>query len=185
VLALVVPFWGRDLGRRPVRGGSVTLTIVPLTFRQACAFIAAHHRHHPPPRGMKFALGVAAHGALVGVATVGRPVARLLDDGWTAEITRTCTLGTRNANSMLLGAAWRAARAMGYRTVITYTQLGESGASLRAAGFTRAAHLPSRRGWDTPSRPRAVSAEDHIPRIRWEIRTGAAVALSEGPGIAA
>src|SRR5688500_16099970 len=124
--------------------------IVPVTFRQACAFIQAHHRHHRPPRGMKFAVGVADGDRLVGVATVGRPVARHLDDGQTVEVTRTCTLGTRNANSMLYGAAWRAARAMGYRKLITYTQHGETGASLRAAGLRPVAALRARNGWDSP-----------------------------------
>jgi hypothetical protein len=83
------------------------LNVVPVTFRQAHAFIATHHRHHRPPQGMKFTLGVAT---LVGVAVVGRPIARHLDDGLTAEVTRTCTDGTPNANSALYGAAWRAAR---------------------------------------------------------------------------
>lgn len=130
------------------------LVIVPVTFQQACAFIEAHHRHHRPPRGMKFALGVAGNGQLVGVATVGRPVARHLDDGRTVEVTRTCTLGTANANSMLYGAAWRTARAMGYRRLITYTQDGETGASLRAAGLRPAARLRARSGWNSPNRAR-------------------------------
>src|SRR6266496_291495 len=83
----------------------MTLTIVPVTFRQACQFIDAHHRHHRPPQGMRLALGVADGSTLVGVATVGRPVARHLDDGRTAEITRTCCAdGARNANSMLYAA---------------------------------------------------------------------------------
>lgn len=160
------------------------LTIVPVTFRQACVFIAAHHRHHRPPRGMKFAIGVAVHGELVGVATVGRPVARHFDDGYTAEVTRTCTLGTRNANSMLLRAAWRAARAMGYRTLITYTQQGESGASLRAAGFIRVAELPARPGWDTPTRPREHHGDEHVARVRWEIRAGGSVTVLSGSNAA-
>jgi hypothetical protein len=85
----------------------MSLVVVPLTFRDACAFIAAHHRHHRPPRGMKFAIGVRDREHLVGVATVGRPVARHLDDGATVEVTRTCTAGARNANSKLYGAARR------------------------------------------------------------------------------
>jgi len=149
----------------------MSLTIVPVTFRQACAFITAHHRHHPPPRGMKFALGVANDaGELVGVATVGRPVARQLDDGRTVEVTRTCTVGYRNANSMLYGAAWRAARALGYHRLITYTQQGEPGASLRAAGLQPVADLRARRGWDTPSRPRQARGVDSVSRTRWEVR---------------
>jgi hypothetical protein len=90
------------------------LVIVPVSFQQACEFIAVHHRHHRPPRGMKFAVGVNAAGSLVGVATVGRPVARHLDNGATVEVTRTCTDGTANANSKLYAAAWRIAREMGY-----------------------------------------------------------------------
>lgn len=149
----------------------MSLTIVPITFRQACAFITAHHRHHRPPRGIKFALGVADDsGELVGVATVGRPVARHLDDGWTVEVTRTCTRGVRNANSMLYGSAWRVARAMGYHRLITYTQRGETGASLRAAGLCAVAALTARPGWHTPSRPRAASGVENIPRTRWEIQ---------------
>ncbi|MBP2329544.1 hypothetical protein JOF56_009929 [Kibdelosporangium banguiense] len=147
------------------------LVIVPVTFRQACAFIQAHHRHHRPPRGMKFAVGVADDGGLVGVATVGRPVARHLDDGHTVEVTRTCTTGVSNANSMLYGAAWRAARAMGYQRMITYSQEGESGASLRAAGLQPVACLRARPGWHSPGRTRQSHGVDQVERTRWEIRT--------------
>ncbi len=143
---------------------------MPVTFRQACSFIAEHHRHHRPPRGLKFALGVACGNRLVGVATIGRPVARHLDDQCTVEVTRTCTVGWPNANSKLYGAAWKIARAMGYHRLITYTQEGESGASLRAAGFTPVAELPPRPGWNTPSRPRSPGV-DGVSRVRWEIHT--------------
>ncbi|MEA5358239.1 XF1762 family protein [Amycolatopsis sp., V23-08] len=154
------------------------LTIVPLTFRQACEFIDAHHRHHRPPRGMKFAIGVARGGELVGVATAGRPVARCLDDGITLEVTRSCTVGEPNANSKLYGAVWRAARAMGYLRLITYTQAGESGASLRAAGLVPVADLRPRSGWTTTSRPRQPRGVDGVRRTRWEISSGAT--LPEG-----
>ncbi len=125
----------------------MALTIVPVTFKQACEFIRSHHRHHPPPRGMKFCLGVDSDGQLVGVATIGRPVARNYDDGYTLEVNRTCTDGTEHANSMMYGAAWRAAKALGYRRLITYTQEGESGASLRAAGYRIIAELEPRANW--------------------------------------
>jgi hypothetical protein len=150
----------------------MSLTIVPVTFRQACEFIAAHHRHHRPPRGIKFAVGVTDDSDLVGVATVGRPVARNMDDGFTVEVTRTCTAGTPNANSKLYGAAWRVARSMGYRRLITYTQEGECGASLRAVGLVPAAALRPRPGWTTASRPRESHGVDDIRRTRWEIRIG-------------
>jgi hypothetical protein len=127
------------------------LEIVPLTFRQASAFVALHHRHHDPPPGCRFCLGVATADQLVGVAMVGRPVARHYDDGRTLEVNRTCTDGTRNANSALYAAAWRAARALGYRRLITYTQAGEAGASLRAAGWRIVAERPARESWAASS----------------------------------
>jgi hypothetical protein len=96
---------------------------------------------------MKFAVGVAQGDELVGVACCGRPVARAFDDGLTLEVNRTCTLGTKNANSMLYGACWRAAKALGYQRLVTYTQAGESGVSLRAAGWRVVAELPERSSW--------------------------------------
>nr|WP_236652145.1 XF1762 family protein [Streptacidiphilus neutrinimicus] len=99
---------------------------------------------------------------------MGRPVARHLDDGQTLEVTRTCSDGVRNANSLLLGAAWRAARALGYTRLVTYTQAEESGASLRAAGWRVVARRPPRPGWHTPSRPREVSGSEHVARTLWE-----------------
>lgn len=108
------------------------LHLVPVTFAAACGFTAMWHRHHAPPAGMKFTVGAADEtGALVGVAITGRPVARHLDDGAALEVTRVATDGTANACSMLYAACWRAARALGYRHLIIYTQAGETGASLR------------------------------------------------------
>jgi hypothetical protein len=146
----------------------VSLRIVPVTLAQAAAFITDHRRHHRPPQGHKFSLGAADGDVLVGVATVGRPVARHLDDGQTLEVTRVAVAdGTRNACSMLYGAAWRAAKALGYRRLISYTQAGESGASLRAAGWRVVAARPPRPGWSTPSRPRADHTTAHTARLRW------------------
>ena len=148
---------------------AVSLHIVPVSFRQACAFIAEHHRHHKPPRGMKFCLGLADDtGTLVGVATVGRPVARAYDDGLTLEVNRTATDGTPNANSMLYAACWRAAKGLGYDRLITYNLPHESGASLRAAGWQIVAARPPRSGWSTPSRPRESHGADGVARMLWE-----------------
>ena len=128
------------------------LTVVPLTWREACLFNDKVHRHHAAPRGCKFAIGVVdAQGRLRGVALCGRPVARALDDGFTVEINRTATDGCPNANSMLYGACWRIASAMGYRRIVTYNQLGESGSSLRAAGFAKIRTLPARGSWAASS----------------------------------
>ena len=145
------------------------LRLVPLDPATAQGFIVEHHRHHRPPVGWKFGVGVANElDQLVGVMVLGRPVARHLDDGLTLEVTRSATDGTANANSMLYGAAIRAALALGYQRVIAYTQTGESGSSLRAAGWKVLAERPARRGWSTPSRPREDRGVDGIPRQLWE-----------------
>lgn len=145
------------------------LRIVPVSFADACSFVAAHHRHHAPPVGHKFSLGVATEdGVLRGVAMVGRPVARNFDDGLTLEVNRTATDGADNANSCLYGAAWRAAKALGYRRLITYTQEGESGSSLRGAGWRVVAERSERRGWWAPSRPREDRGTGGIQRLLWE-----------------
>ncbi|MET8694761.1 XF1762 family protein [Streptomyces bauhiniae] len=146
-----------------------SLHVVPIRFRDAAGYVAMWHRHHQPPPGMVFAVGIAdEHSVLHGVAIVGRPVARHLDNGQTLEVTRTATDGTTNANSMLYGAAWRAARALGYTRLITYTQAGETGASLRAAGWRVIAQRPPNPGWNRPSRPRQLTGTEGIPRSLWE-----------------
>ncbi|MET0417489.1 MAG: XF1762 family protein [Actinoplanes sp.] len=144
------------------------LDVVPVSFADACEFIAQWHRHHASPAGHKFSLGVAHRSVLVGVAVVGRPVARHFDNGLTLEVTRSATDGTPNANSMLYGAAWRAAKALGYRRLISYTQDGESGSSLRAAGWRIVAERPARPGWTTPSRPREMRGTENVQRFLWE-----------------
>lgn len=147
----------------------MSLRLVPVSFADACGFVAMWHRHHQPPVGHKFSVGVACDARVLrGVVVVGRPVARHLDDGSTLEVTRTATDGTANANSMLYAAAWRAAKALGYRRLITYTQDGESGASLRAAGWRVIAQRAPRPGWDVPSRPRSDRGVDGIARTLWE-----------------
>jgi hypothetical protein len=97
----------------------MSLRTVPVTFAQAQQFVADWHRHHRPPHGHKFSIGVADGDVLVGVATVGRPVARHLDDGLTLEVTRVATDSTRNACSLLYAAAWQGAKALGYRRLVT------------------------------------------------------------------
>ncbi|MFC7276247.1 XF1762 family protein [Paractinoplanes rhizophilus] len=146
----------------------MTLALVPVSFADACAFVAAWHRHHEPPAGHKFSIGVARDQTLVGVAIVGRPVARPFDDGSTLEVTRCATDGTPNAASMLYAVAWRAASALGYRRLVTYTQRGESGASLRAAGWRVIAERPPRPGWNVPSRPRDARGTANVQRYLWE-----------------
>jgi hypothetical protein len=141
--------------------------VQPIDFDEACEFIARHHRHHQPPQGWKF--GVAANDGekVVGVAIVGRPVARNRDDGWTLEVTRCCTDGTKNAASFLYAACWRAARALGYRKLGTYILESEPGTTLRAAGW-REMHKTSGGSWRRDSRLR-VDVHPLESKTLWEI----------------
>lgn len=146
------------------------LHVVPLSWNQACTMVEQLHRHHPRPRGHKLSIGVALEdGTVVGVAVLGRPVSSTLDDGLTLEVTRVATDGTGNANSCLYGAARRIAREMGYRRLVTYTQEGESGASLRGAGWTVTGQRAARDGWNGPTRP-AGRDTGGVARTRWEVR---------------
>lgn len=111
------------------------LELVPVTLKEANAYVERNHRHHGKAVGHKFSVGLSDGEKIVGVAIVGRPVSRHLDDGWTLEVNRLCTDGSRNACSMLYAAAWRAARAMGYKRLVTYILESENGTSLRAAGW--------------------------------------------------
>lgn len=110
------------------------MTLTPITLREARAFVERHHRHHRKPQGGIFAIAASENEDVLGVVIVGRPVARLAQDGFTAEVTRLCTLGAKNACSMLYAAAWRAARAMGYRRLITYTLPEERGGKPSSGG---------------------------------------------------
>lgn len=143
------------------------LAIHPLTLREAKVFVAQVHRHHRPPPGGLFAIGAAQRDEVRAVVIVGRPVSRQRQDGWTCEVTRLAAMeGTPNACSMLYRAAWRAARAMGYRRLITYTLASESGTSLRAAGFRC---LGATKGglWNRRSRPR-VDTHPTTAKTLWE-----------------
>src|SRR6516225_894110 len=97
---------------------------------EANAFVHEHHRHHKPVVGHLFSIGAASEGKIVGVVIVGRPVSRHRDDGITAEVTRLCTDGTKNACSFLYGAASRAAFALGFKRIGTYILATEPGTSL-------------------------------------------------------
>lgn len=154
----------------------MTLDLVPITLADAKRFVALHHRHNLPPCSWKFGVGVEEAGALVGVALVGRPVARKLDrrvdaGGRLVEILRTCTTGARNANSALYGASCRAAKALGYWKAITYTLEDEPGSSLLAAGFEIEEIVdPPPGGWKTRRAPQLFEDPRRYPdgrKIRW------------------
>lgn len=127
--------------------------IVPIFQDEAFAFIQQYHRHHKKPVGSIFQIAVTDGERIVGVAVIGRPVSRMLQNGFTAEVTRLCTDGTKNACSMLYSASWRIAKEMGYKRLITYILNTESGVSLKASNWK----LIGERGggsWNVKSRPR-------------------------------
>ena len=126
---------------------------------KANAFVSTHHRHHKPVVGYRFAIAVSDD-SVRGVAIVGRPVSRHLDDGWTLEVNRCCTDGARNACSMLYASAWKAAKALGYRRLITYTLPEEGGASLRGAGW-KLVGIRGGGNWNVKSRPR-IDTKEHL-----------------------
>lgn len=142
------------------------LTIVPLSLGEANAFVALHHRHHKPVVGHKFSIAVLDIGGVRGVAIVGRPVSRGLDNGRTLEVTRVATDGTKDACSKLYGACRRAAFALGYTKLVTYTLASEPGTSLRAAGMNEAARVKGR-SWSCESRPR-TDKHPTADKVRWE-----------------
>ena len=142
------------------------LELIHVELSEANAFVAQLHRHHKPVVGHKFSLGATSEGLLVGVVIVGRPVARMRDDGKTLEVTRLCTNGAKNACSFLYGAAARAAFALGYKRIGTYTLASEGGVSLRATGWK----LIGERGggsWSREKRHREDKAPLEI-KLLWE-----------------
>lgn len=159
----------------------MTLEITPINLDEANAFVSVHHRHHRPVPGAKFCVAVSnwvyfapevqptTELKIVGVAIVGRPVARMSDNGFTLEVNRLCTDGTKNAVSKLKGAICKVGFGLGYRRIITYTLPSEGGGSMRAAGWK----LVGERGggnWNVPSRPRIDTAHELSgQKLLWEL----------------
>ena len=146
----------------------MALELTPITLAEAKEYIKQNHRHHGPPVGHKYSIGLRDDGKLVGVVVVGRPSARGLDDGKTAEATRLCTDGTPNACSMLYSAAWRSARAMGYKRMVTYILNDEPGTSLKASGWKMTGTVKGR-SWSCQSRKR-TDKHPLVDKQRWEVK---------------
>lgn len=156
------PTWNRPYER---------LHVLPVTLRDARAYVNAHHRHLRAPAGAKLATGVRDdRQRLRGVAVLGRPVARRLDNGSTIEVTRVATDGCRNACSALYGAAARIAKALGYACALTYTLASETGTSVRAAGW-RPKGVSRGGAWSRRARTRR-DLQPLGPKQRWEIDLG-------------
>lgn len=146
----------------------VRLFAVPLELRQANAVIGAWHRHHKPVQGHRFSIGCVDDGGnLHGVCVVGRPVARLAGHPQDVlEVTRVATDGTENACSILYGAAAKAAKALGYLRIQTYTLPSESGASLRAAGWVCEGEAGGGQWKHTDGKPRRTDQPTE-KKLRW------------------
>ncbi len=138
---------------------------IPLELKEANEFVNIYHRHHKSVHRDKFRVGAMVDGKLVGVAQVGRPVSRMLDDGKTVEVVRLCTNGAKDVCSFLYSRAARIAKEMGYEKIITYILCTETGASLKACGWIEEA-TTSGGHWSRPSRKRNTTAPT-IPKKRY------------------
>lgn len=149
------------------------LRVVPCSLAQVKAFVGEHHRHSGMPQGGLWALALMRGEELVGVAIAGRPVSRVLQRRGYCEVTRVCVLaGVPNGCSMLYGRCRRVAQAFGYERVVTYTQAGETGASLRAAGYQITQERAARKSWrDSSVKLKSIRSRDGsggVARTRWE-----------------
>mgnify|MGYP003138633824 CR=1 FL=1 len=145
----------------------MSLYLTPIFQSEAKEFVKRHHRHSKIPVGSIFQIAAAIDGKIVGVIIVGRPVARNLQDGFTAEVTRLATDGSKNVCSKLYSAAWRAARALGYKKLVTYILNTEKGTSLKASGWKKIGFAGGG-SWNRHKRPR-IDKHSLQSKIRFEI----------------
>lgn len=147
------------------------MKLKPISFKDAAEYTHKYHRHSKYIHGWKFGVSIVDdNDEIIGVAVAGRPVSRILDDGYTLEILRICTnTDEKNVVSKLVSSMVRAGKALGYTKIITYTRIDETGTSLLACGFRSCKDdmVVRKRSWNTPSRKRTDRSEV-IERIRWE-----------------
>lgn len=159
----------------------LVMKLQPISLKRAREFVNAHHRHNLAPAGHRYSIGLYHYdrdfgeSLLAGCVIVSRPVSRHLDTPGYAEIVRLCTApwAPKNTCSRLYRAAWRSWKEMGGEKIFTYTLQSESGASLRAAGFTVEALLPAKSGSCWQNREgRKHQTVVFEPKIRWSISSG-------------
>ena len=164
------------------------IELTPISIRDAKKFVTENHRHNKAPVGAKFCIGVnerweewnpfmgrtVKYERLVGVAMCGRPISASLQDGFTAEVLRVCTLedSPKNCCSMLYSACWKAWKAMGGKRILTYTLQKEYGASVKSAGWEIVAESEPT-SWNRPQngRPRKEQEIYKERKYRWENKT--------------
>lgn len=163
------------------------LSVREVPWATARAFVATHHRHCPPPAGWRFGAGIYNGADLVGVATVGRPVARGIDAQRVVEVNRVCVRTdlaqglSWNACSQLYGWAAREARRRGFDKILTYTLASEPGTSLRAAGWVVEHHTRGR-SWHTESRARRDKTP-LVDKLRWTPAAMLSIPCGRAPSI--
>ncbi|HDY76129.1 MAG TPA: hypothetical protein ENH49_06360 [Candidatus Marinimicrobia bacterium] len=146
----------------------MSLELSPITLKEAKEFVRLHHSHHKAPVGHKFSIAAASKAGIQACIIVGRPVARSLNDGFTLEVTRLCSVGHKNACSLLLAAAWKVTRNLGYRKLITYILASEEGSALYATNWRCVAEIKGR-SWNCKSRPR-IDKHPLENKLRFEIK---------------
>jgi hypothetical protein len=145
------------------------MRLVPVTHSQANQFVEAIHRHNGSLPGSILRVGIVDdEGLLRGVAIAGLPKARMSARPGTLEVNRVCTDGIQNGCSMLYGAIRRAAKALGYQRLITYTVEAEDGASLKASGWTWVAETKPDT-WTRHKNNPGYGEHDEGAKNRWQI----------------
>ena len=120
--------------------------------------------------GHKFSLGLPHDNELIGVAIVGRPVARNLDNGFNLEVLRVCIKdgSPKGANSKLYARCRAIGQMMGYKKIITYTLKSESQTTMKALGAVMESEVKAHQ-WSRPSRQRSSQPVYYQDKIRWEL----------------
>lgn len=147
----------------------MTIRLRPYPVKHAIQFVREVHRRLPSLQGGMWSVALHNAEGIRGVAIVGRPNARVLDNGERLQVLRVAVIpGTANGCSMLYGSCSRAARAMGASDLFTYIHDDETGVSLKAAGWVEDTEFSSDGGqWSRPSRERPETAEPGKKRRYW------------------
>ena len=146
------------------------LSCIPLTLKDANKFVKEFHRHNKDCRGHRFSIGAIYKDELVGVAIIGRPIARKLDQKLIAEVLRNCVKpdAPKGTCSFLYSKAIQVWQVLGGKKVITYTLETEKGSSLKAVSFKNVSKTPVfKYGW-TNRKNRILPETQKLRKVRWE-----------------
>lgn len=147
-------------------GWAVSLRIVPMTVKEARRLVKQWHRKLEDIQGGLFAAGLEVDGELRGVAVAGNP-ARVWQGTGRLVISRVAVEdGVPNGCSRLYAAIARAAEALGWREIWTYTTPQEPGSSVLGAGFENMGLSDDNADHSRVSRPRRAPRLKG-PKVRW------------------